>query len=240
MKTLKYTLLELMVAMLIFVIMMGILMSTFSMAADVASSEGNKLSIMSDSNVFYTYVTRDFGAVLSQPIPAPIYIDDDGSTSTLQKWDPDATTPPPDKLDDYGLNIEYVANEKISFYSDTKEYSSLTTNLESSADYVLKVEYEFKSTEEKIVRTMYVWDSLNDSAAFPPEEATILEGVKEFSFTIWENYAGGREITATNGKLETVPACITFNVTITNPNPSIPDIIKERHKRTVSKTVYLN
>lgn len=249
MKVLKYTLLELMVAMLIFVIMMGILMSTFSMAADVAANEGNKLSITSDANIFYTYLTRDLSAVLSQPLPAPITISD--SSPYIEKKDPDETSAIR-TLNDYGLKMSYTVSStsvKLSFYSDTPEYAALTDDLNDPlSNNVLKVEYEFIKGENKLYRTMYAWDpTASPPTSVDDEKGMILEGVENFGFTIWEDYAGGRSLAtitfttgATSKELDTIPACITFNAELTNPNPDTPQAVKDRYKRTISKTVYLN
>ena len=62
MKMKRYTLIELLAAMTIFIIMMGILFRVFTSAATITSSESTKLAILSDANVFFTYLTNDLEA----------------------------------------------------------------------------------------------------------------------------------------------------------------------------------
>ena len=261
MKKLKYTLIELLISMSIFVVMMGILMSTFSMAADIASSETTKINILQDANIFYSYLTRDFKSAIASPIPHP-------QLANGTDGDPDFSTHPA-VLEDYGLSVSLGATtvnvpDKIQFFGDITPYgSAMATELASSPDNELLLSYEYDSTAKKIYRNLYIVNTAStDFEDFPVdrdsilginsdnntdgENAAILEGVESFNIVLWRDYEGGDVINTPDiaagsyAEVDEIPTCITFYITLSSPNPNASAIIKERGQRTISKTIYLN
>jgi hypothetical protein len=270
MKKLQYTLVEILVSMAIFVIMMGILMKTFSVGADVVSSETIKVNILTDANVFYSYLTKDFRGVAASPLTPPSYIGV-GNTE-ISNRNPDKTAI---ALEQYGLSIILRATtantpDSIEIYTDAKPYGSdMQLALDNNPDYELLLRYQFDSN--KIYRNQYIIDTsqsdydidqitnnsaigvnshtggtdINGNPSNSNDNAVILEGVEDFEMVLWEDYEGGTKITTTISansftKLEKIPACITFYLTLNPPNPDAADEIKQRYRRTISKTVYLN
>ena len=71
----------------------------------------------------------------------------------------------------------------------------------------------------------------------------ILEGVASFDIKIWDDYPGGKEIDVSLSPLAEKPSCITFSVTLTDPNPAkanLPTAVKNRSNRTITKTIYID
>lgn len=216
----RYTLIELLAAMTIFIIMMGILFKTFTTSADVASRETTKVGILSDASVFFTYITNDLKSMIVDIYPAP-------ENTSGAKDDPDtaaATT-----IDDYGDSQLIFTTTSIECYSNVTPYNetTLVTALGSNSPYV---KYELNS--EKIYRTM-----ASDSSGADSVQGIILEGVTELSIKLWDDYPGGNELTTS--PTTSKPSCITISVTLTSPNPNMSSQLKEKEKRTITKTIYM-
>ncbi|MCM8533212.1 MAG: hypothetical protein NE330_18735 [Lentisphaeraceae bacterium] len=225
MKKLNYTLIELLAAMGIFIMMIGILFKTFTASADVATSETTRLSIMIDANVFYHYLTSDIKAMSIEIIPAPE--NDQGEKRRLDTDDIQTA----EDLKDKELNVTVTGSvTTIEFFSDITPYNLAPL---AGAPYV---EYRFDSSTGYITRKHFT-DS-GKSAPVYADEPIILEGVEDFTITVWDDYPGGNQMV--EFPTPTKPSCITFSVTMTSPNPYASDVIKERSKRTISKTLYLN
>ena len=221
----KYTLLELMVAMLIFVIMMGILTTTFGAASDISTSESVKVNLMNDANMFYDYLTSDLQSAVVTTFEAPENTDGDPrDVENLQ-----VATDPAENTD---RHLDFVAGTSISFYSNVAPYTdtNLVDSLDINPPYIT---YLFSGSE--ILRTM---DDSHVSGGASPVTGTLLEGVTAFSFQIWSDFAGGNPLTTT-GITET-PACITFTITIESPSPYGNPVDKAKNARTITKTIYLN
>ena len=237
MKKLRYTLIELLAAMTIFIIMIGILFRTFSASADVAASETTRLSIMTDANVFYQYLTSDIKAMSIDIIAAPR--NESNSSSQLHINDTSAAS-------DFSVKellitpstVIPTSDVTIEFYSDVTAYnfSDFDTNSDGAPDLSPYIVYEFDSTNGIITRKHFT----DDTKAAPTYsvDPIILEGVEEFDIKVWDDYPGGSQITQFPSP--TKPSCITFSVTLTSPNPYASSQIKEKAKRTISKTLYLN
>lgn len=218
-KTNRYTLIELLAAMTIFIIMMGILFKTFTTSADVASRETTKVGILSDANVFFTYITNDLKSMIVDIYPAP-------ENENGVKDDPDSATA---TVDDYGDSQLKFTTTSIECYSNVTPYNetTLVTALGSNSPYI---KYELNS--EKIYRTM-----ASDSGGSDSVQGIILEGVTDFSIKLWDDYPGGNELTTS--PTSSKPACITVSVTLTSPNPNMSTQLKEKEKRTITKTIYM-
>jgi len=236
MKKLQYTLIELLAAMSIFIIMMGILFKTFTASADVAAAETTRLGIMTDVNVFFQYLTSDVKAMSIDIIAAPE--NDSGNRAQLHTNDTASA-------EDFSIKELSVSSTSIGFYSDVTPYNTgdFDTNADGIPDISPFVQYTYNAGDKTISRKHFTRDP-NSSVTTPAlaptysEEPIILEGVEEFTINVWDDYPGGQEIRSFPSA--TKPACITFTVTLTSPNPYASDAIKERAKRTISKTLYLN
>ena len=255
MKKLHYTLIELLAAMTIFIMMMGILFRTFSSGADVAATETVKLSILSDSNIFFNYLTNDIRNINMQSIQRLR----DNKNDAI---DPDHGTA---SQEADGKKLHFT-DERISFFSTVRAYHdtdgsnyngvNLVDELDSAtkdgiADLDPYVAYELVG--DKLVRKMYstqaayvddnntyadlttVAELDNESLAVP----VILEGVEEFEVTVWSDYPGGTQVDTSQSPLSEKPACITFTITLTDPNPYKNATLKARDNRSISKTIYI-
>ena len=192
MKKLKYTLIELLISMAIFVVMMGILISTFSMAGDIASSETTKTNILQDASVFYSYLTKDFRGAIASPIEPPDIVSVGGGIT--QNRDPDDPTLTATELEDYGLSVivrgealelqNSGTTEKlnsIEFYGSPLPYGNDMKNiLLQSPDYELVLRYHFQkptqSSPGKIFRDQYIVDTADTEFIIDPLRNTRLIG----------------------------------------------------------------
>ena len=235
-----YTILELLVAMLIFVIMMGILTQVATTASDIATTESSKVLLLSDANIFFEHITNDLRAAEIQDIEQ--YKD-----YLNEKSNPEDDS---DTNKDVGKKFYYTSSS-IGFFANVDGYD---TNVDGIDDFPTNspfVHYELDSG--KIVREM--WDdeteltiaaagrgsSVYDNNAAP----VILDGVESLDIKLWEDYPGGAEISPQlvsskpNHFVDTNPTCITISVTLTNPNPNMAQAVKEKNLRTVTKTIYI-
>ena len=251
MKKLRYTLIELLAAMGIFIMMIGILFQTFVAGSDIAASETVKMNLLSDANIFYNYLTDDIRNIDMLAIQMLRDKDNDDK-------DPDVAAPN-DTYQATGKKLHFAAG-KISFYSTVDAYNDNIIGNYNGADLTILtgspyIAYELVGTS--LVRKMYadqatyvsdegVYDKLTTTADL--EDTTvnvpiILEGVVDFSFKVWSDYPGGTEISTNQSPLSEKPSCITFTLTLKDPNPSktsLPTAVQERSYRTVSKTIYID
>ena len=173
MKKSNYTLIEIMISMAIFIMMMGILMSTFSVAADVTSSESTKINILKDANLFYSYLTKDLQGTTTDNIEAPSAV-----VSNVEQIDRDPDNPTP-VLNDFGLKVVLRADSNsiinsIEFYSSVYPYSQdMKDALAYSPDFQLLLRYHYDSTKKKVYRDQYIINTNNDDFATDQSEATI-------------------------------------------------------------------
>jgi len=267
MKNQKYTLIELLAAMSIFIIMMGILFKTFTTAADVASKQTTKIEILSDANIFFNYLTNDLKNIDVQAIERLL---DNQNAANDPNANPSAAT------NEASGNKLHFDNVSVSFYSDVKPYddtsntsysydssntATLVEGLDLDADnipdlkpylaYELVTYTESGVSKKAIVRKMYADQVLyvNNAGTYVGKTTAadiiddskslpvILEGVENMTIQVWDDYPGGNELT--QSPIGHKPACITVSVTLTNPSPTIAAAIKERNKRTITKVIYL-
>ena len=134
-------------------------------------------------------------------------------------------------VQDYGLQISFSATS-LEFYSEADPYTDSTYNtaLGSNAPYI---SYEFNNGN--VYRNMYLDDG---KAGASITDAVILEGVEAFEVVVWKDYAGGTR--ANSGDVDSKPTCVTVSVTLTSPNPNMATELKEREKRTITKTMYID
>ena len=237
-KILKYTLIELLAAMTIFIIMIGILFKTFTVSADVAASETTKLSIMSDANVFFQYLTSDVRSLSVDIIAAP-----EADNGEKRRLDSDELTNAFD-FDIKKLMVTPTGNVSIEFYSEVPAYNIdgvFDTDSDGSPDISPYIVYQLDTTTGVITRKHFTDDtkiSPDDSTTYGSgNEPILLEGVTAFDISVWDDYPGGNQITTF--PTPTKPSCITFSVTLTTPNPYASNVLKTRSQRTISKTLYL-
>lgn len=218
----SYTLIELLAAMGIFIMMIGILFKTFSASAEVATRETTKVSILTDSSVFFKYVTDDLRSMIVDVYPA-IEIE---APSGSKKFNPDNTG---QGTTDHGDSELTFTPTSISFFSNVTPYqeAALTGALGSAPPYV---KYEFSGSQ--ITRSMS-----SDDAGLNEQSGIILEGVEAFSIDLWEDYPGGTQIT--DSPSPTKPGCITISVTLTTPNPFASQELKDNEKRTITKAIFI-
>lgn len=263
MKKLHYTLIELLAAMGIFIMMIGILFKTFVTGADIATTETIKMSILSDANIFFNYLTNDLRNINMQAIQRLR----DKNNADIDPDDPESDP----SNEAAGKKMHFTSNGKLSFFSTITPYDDIsattynTVNLVDELDSVTKdgipdlppyVAYELVG--DSIVRKMYstqaayvddsnnfsagvssVADLANETLAIP----VILEGVVSFQINVWSDYPGGTLIDETQSPLSEKPACITFEVTLRDPNPfkaSLPISVRNRDNRTITKTIYID
>jgi type II secretory pathway pseudopilin PulG len=225
MKKLRYTLIELLVAMGIFIIMMGILFSTFSAVTDVSTNESVKVGILADANVFFGYITQDIREMNVEIIPAPESEGNSGGSKT----DPEDNT---NAVTDYGDSKLTYTSTSLEFFSEVDPYEAMAT----SPPYIKYTIEAASGGYSKIYRSM--WDYDPATKTFDNEQkGLILEGVKTFDIKVWDDYPGGTELT--ESPVSSKPACITISITLTNPNPNMTTTLRERAERTVTKTVFL-
>ena len=254
MKKLKYTLIELLAAMGIFIMMIGILFQTFVTGSDIAASETVKMNLLSDANIFYNYLTDDIRNIDMLAIQMLRDKDNDNV-------DPDSpnASPANETNESTGKKFHF-ATGKVSFYStsdvyndtDTLNYNGVDLTGLAGSPYIA---YELVGTS--LVRKMYadqatyvsdegVYADLTTTAELDDTTVNvpiILEGVVDFSFKVWSDYPGGTEISTNQSPLSEKPSCITFTLTLKDPNPSktsLPTAVQERSYRTVSKTIYID
>ena len=274
MKIKKYTLIELLAAMTIFIIMMGILFKTFTTSADVASTQTTKVEIMSDANIFFNYLTVDLKNIDVQAIEK--LLDKNNAAN-----DPNTAAGTTNEADGNKLHFNYYNSSNpisISFYSDVTPYDdnsatsysydsvnaeTLKVGLDLDSDAFLipdlkpYIAYELVSyteggaSKKAIVRKMYADQSIyvNDAGTYTGATSSgdittdakavpvILEGVEDMTIQVWDDYPGGSEIRTS--PIGHKPACVTVSITLTNPSPTIADMVKERNKRTITKVIYL-
>lgn len=267
MKKLHYTLIELLAAMGIFIMMIGILFKTFASGADVASRESIKMGILSDANIFLNYLTNDLRNINMQAIQR---IRDNKNNAI----DPDSTNVDPASKEAEGKKLHFTAG-KISFFSTVTPYddtsntsysydstipATLVEALDIDADNIPDLDpyIAYELVDDKIVRKMYssqdaFVDDNNDFSAGASSSAdldnealaipVILEGVVSFDIKVWSDYPGGTLIDESQSPLSEKPSCITFSVTLRDPNPfkaSLPTAVRNRDNRTISKTIYID
>lgn len=232
MKKLRYTLIELIAAMTIFIIMMGILFRTFTASAEIATAETTRLGIMTDANVFFQYLTADVKAMSIDIIAAPQ--NDSGSKVQLH------TNSTSGAFDFSNKELDVISNSTIEFFSDVDAYRLSSNDFDTNADGIVDlspyVQYQFNASNGTITRKHFT--SAAKTSPTYTEDPIILEGVESMTINVWDDYPGGNEITTFPSS--TKPACITFTVTLTSPNPYASNTVKERGKRTITKTLYLN
>jgi len=217
----NYTLIELLAAMVVFIIMMGVLFNIFSSAANIATSDVTKTQILSDANTFFRYITEDLKNAQIKGIPAP-ETTSGGSDGT-----------------DFSKDLVFSASS-LEFYSDTTAYDTLAGTMAAGVPPFIKYDYVAGTNSGVIMRVMG-----NGSATTPAISATapiILEGVKSFVVKVWSDRPGGNEITSSPADSSTdanTPLAVTITLTLTNPSPTMSDTLRNRADRTLSKTIYL-
>ena len=221
MKQLKYTLIELLAAMTIFIIMMGILFNVFSTGAGIMAAESTKVGILADAGVFYNYISNDARSMVVEIIPSP---EVEGGSKVGTDYEESSLT--------------FTATT-LKFASNVEAYSAVQAAIGANPPYV---EYRFDSTSGIIYRKMSNYKDAAAAAAaadtLVENEGEILEGVKAFDIKVWDDYPGGTEITSSPAHSK--PACITVSVTMTDPNPDMAQELKDRNVRTITKTLYMS
>jgi type II secretory pathway pseudopilin PulG len=221
MKRKNYTLIELLAAMSIFIVMMGLLFNVFVNASTIVGSQNAKVTILSDANLFFTYLSKDLQNISLSDIPR--FEDKD--------YDPAGAADPidPDNGDNDSVEsgtdpLTVIAASKIAFRSSSEAYDGTT-----SIPYI-----GYQLVGKEVLRSM----SANAGSYATNSEAIILDGVEELKITVWEDYPGGTELNATSYSV--VPRCITVSVTLSTPNPSASAATIEQNLRTVTKTIYID
>lgn len=217
----NYTLIELLAAMGIFLMMIAILFKTFSASAEIATRETTKVGILTDSSVFFKYITGDLRSMIVDVYPA-IEMEKTGD----KKFNPDSTGQP---TEDHGDSDLTFTATSIEFFSNVTPYNEtvLTAALSGASPYL---KYELSGSE--ITRAM-----ASDDTGSNEQSGIILEGVEAFSINLWEDYPGGTEITESPSP--TKPGCITVSVTLTSPNPYASQQLKDSEKRTITKAIFI-
>lgn len=224
MKKLQYTLIELLVAMSIFIIMIGLLFNIFVNASTVVVDQSTKVSILSDASVFFTYISKDLSNISLSAIPH--FLDKKNNQT-----DPESNDAPSFKTTSDQLKVETSGSTTtlIAFRSDVEAYNTADI---PSTPYVA---YFFDKNKGEIYRSMEM-----DEASYVSAEtnAVILDGVEEFEVKVWDDYPGGTALSASTFAIK--PACVTIKLTLRTPNPHASDESKKQSLRTVTKTVYIN
>lgn len=218
MKQVKYTLIELLAAMSIFIIMMGLLFNVFVNASAVVGSQNAKVTILSDANVFFTYISNDLANISLSSIPQ--LLDNENG-----EVDPDAAGADSVATTSDKLTIDATT---IAFRSDVEYYHAASF----STPYVI---YEFDSSTGTVTRRMR---EVTGTAVSADADAIILDGVQSWEINVWDDYPGGTPLTATT--YDQKPACITIAITLSTPNPSASAETIEQNLRTVTKTIYID
>ena len=253
MKKLQYTLIELLAAMSIFIIMMGILFKTFTTSADVAASQSTKVSILQDANVFFNFLNNDLKNIEIEAIEK-ILNNQNAATDPNE----DAASV---EADGNKLHFSLTAPVSISFKSGVTPYYDRENGNYNGYDLIDELDitgsdgipdekpyvaYEYIASEKVIVRKMYPYqtdyvDNSNNysgtTGSLSDDIPVILEGVEDFTIQVWEDYPGGTEITTS--PIGVAPACVTFTVTLADPSPTMAQTMKDRTKRTITKVVYM-
>jgi hypothetical protein len=223
MKRFHYTLIELMAAMSIFIVMMGLLFNIFVSASTIVVSQSTKVSILSDASVFFTYISKDLSNISLSAIPH--FLDKNNTQS-----DPESSTPSFKTTSDQ-LKVETSGSTTtlIAFRSDIEAYDTAAI---PSTPYVA---YFFDESKGEIYRSMAADEASYGSAE---TEAIILDGVEKFEIKVWDDRPGGVALTAST--FATKPACITINLTLRTPNPNASAETIKQSLRTITKTIYID
>ena len=223
MKKLQYTLIELLVAMSIFIIMIGLLFNIFVNASTVVVDQSTKVSILSDASVFFNYLTKDLANISLNQVPH--FLDKDNNQT-----DPETLGSVSLKTTSDPLKIETASNGNslIAFRSNVEYYHDPSYSL----PYVY---YDFTSSTGQITRRMREEEIVTSISA--DMDAIILDGVEKIEIKAWNT---GSTTALASTTFATKPDYITIRLTLRTPNPNASAEAITQSLRTVNKTIYLN
>ena len=242
MKKFHYTLIELMAAMSIFIVMMGLLFNVFVNASTIVVSQSTKVSILSDASVFFTYISNDLSNISLAAIPQLMDKDNNEIDPDFGTRGGTGTASLEASTDQLKIESSGSSTTLIAFRSDVEYYHDDTY----STPYVYySLEPSPPTTEDPqlfhITRRMRKTEA---PASEPDTEAIILDGIVEldnvaqFEIKVWDDYPGGTELNASTFGIK--PACVTISMTLTTPNPNASEETKKQSLRTITKTIYID
>ena len=215
-----FTVIELLAAMAVFVVLMGVLFQFIGGAQDVWPRSKSNATIYENARVAMDLIARDLQGAVASDFPGqeiPFYYDSDNDQPTM------------------------VSATNLTIGGSRAKLSEVTYTTNSDNELVREVACDIGSANEwDFYGKPSNWYS-NDRTQTSCDTAVVIDGVRSASITCYADY-GEMPSAGTTTNTTVLPNYARISLTLVDPNlleDDVPQSEIDKSKRTFTKTVYI-